>query len=150
MKGFTLIETLIVIAVLAIITTIGTLSFSNSKARKTVAIISNNIVFSLEEAKADAISGKGGVGHGIKFNSTSYVTFDGDTYNLSDTDNITHDLESGYSLDITTTDPDDSVVFSRITGDVNDEITITVGETNNPSNSKVISVGALGDINVVQ
>ncbi len=147
-RAFTLIEILVVIAIIAILAVVATVGFANTRINKTIDITTKNILFSLEEAKSNSLSGKGGTSHGIYFSSSSYTVFSGTSYVENNPDNKITTIDS--AIEITTTIPNGYVIFSRLNGNVTNTGTITVREKADTSNSKTISIGSLGDINMVQ
>jgi len=147
-KAFTLIEIIIVMAIIAVLATIATMGMANARTNKVLEITAKNIVFSLEEAKGKSLSGKGGENHGIYFTANSFTTFNGSSYSALDPENVTETIDS--KISIVNNAPSNSVIFSRVTGNANAALTITVREINDTSNSITINVGALGDINMVQ
>lgn len=144
--GFSLIEVLAVLVILGILFLIAVRSFSGATNSKVLSTSADALVSVLERAKADAVSGKNGLDYGVKFNTDSYVYFEGDTYDPDAVTNIVHTLDERLELSNTITDPYDSVVFSRISGDASEEATVTLYRAAEPSDAYVITIGALGDV----
>ncbi|HTK33207.1 MAG TPA: GspH/FimT family pseudopilin [Candidatus Paceibacterota bacterium] len=148
--GFTLIEILLVIAIAGILLSIGTYWYNTARSNAIVSTTTDSIVSALEQARSNAISGKNGASFGVKFNSDSYVTFMGSAYSTSSASNSTTTIDSGATLTNTITDPNDAIVFTRLTGATNSTATVTVMEIANPARKKNIVVESLGNIGVVQ
>lgn len=149
-KGFTLIETLIAIAIIVILLAISIISISSYRDAKVVQTTANEIAFKLEEAKANSIAGKNSSAFGIHFTNNSYTYFQGNSYNLSDPNNITPSFPENYSISTNLTGGATDIVFARLTGKPNIYGSITVQKDNSASTTKTISIGVLGDISVVQ
>ncbi len=148
-KGFTLIETLIAIAIIVILLAVSIISISSYRDAKVVQTTANEIAFKLEEAKANSIAGKNSSAFGIHFSSDSYTYFQGNSYNSSDPNNITPPFPENYTISTNLTGGATDIVFARLTGKPNIYGSITL-QKNNASTSKTISIGVLGDISMVQ
>lgn len=150
-RGFTLIETLIVLGIVVVLITVATVNFNSSRDKKALQVLGQDIVFALEEAKSNAMSGKGGSAYGVRFGTTSYTTFKGSTYNASDSSNVVHTIDSTkFDLSNTLVGTDGAITFARITGAANISATTTISLKSNPADKYEIYIGILGDINVVQ
>lgn len=148
-RGLTLIEILIVVIVIAVIASIGISAFIGQRSKREIQTIADGIVMTLGRAKADALSGKNGSSFGVYFSSTTYSYFTGPIYNASDTSATYTSISSQYV--ITDTVPGStSIVFSRLTGFPVATGTVTVTDSTDSSNKKIISIGTNGDISVIQ
>lgn len=143
-SGFTLVEVLVVLAILSVLSTLGMVSWTAARERAELTAVANTIVLHLEESKARAVAGTGGVPHGVWFGDDRYVQFAGATYDPDDVTNAVHTLDGSFSLSVTS--GEDEVVFARITGMVEDALTITVARTSDPSAARTMIVGNGGDI----
>ena len=148
-KGFSVVEMLFVIAIMGIILSVTMYSYSTMRIKKQVEVAVDSINFRLEEAKTNALSGKGGASFGIQFGTSTYTYFKGSSYSSSDASNITTSI-SGAIISTNLTGAASSVIFTRITGVPQVTGTITITSTTNASTTAVITIGTLGDINVVK
>lgn len=151
-RGFTIVEILITLSILALLFLIGTMSFSRNVAEKELQTIADNIVAKLELAKSNAVTGKNGQNYGVKFNSASYVYFTGSAYIPSNESNETVTISSKFKITNDIPGSDDAIVFSKIKGNTNHSstVTLTVSEISNASSSIQLTIGKLGDITVVK
>jgi prepilin-type N-terminal cleavage/methylation domain-containing protein len=147
--GFTLIELIVAISIIAIIGGISVSTFYTARPSKERGTIADGIAAVLEQAKADAIAGKNGENYGVYFASTSYVYFGGNSYNSSDSNNKNYQIPSGWQLN-ETIPGGSSVIFIRITGLPQAIGTITASLTSGGASSTSVSVGSGGDINVIK
>ncbi len=146
--GFTLMEILISIAVLGLLAALAVANFGGTRTDKVLKITATNIAFALEEAKSNALAGKGGENHGLHISEDTFIVFSGNSYNASDPDNRPQTIDS--QLMLTTTASSEAIIFSRITGNVPAVSTTTISETADSSHKIEIVVGTLGDITVIE
>jgi len=149
-RGLTLIEIIVSISILLIVLAIGLLSFSDAKNKKELHSTADTLILRMEEMKTNAISGKGGSSFGVKFNTDSYTLFQGSSYNISDPENIVHDIPDIFEINTTIENSDVSIVFERLSGEASSSDTITISEISDPSNTISISIGSLGNISIVE
>lgn len=144
-QGFSLIEILVVVAIVTALAVVGLLSLTSMRDRLLLDDAQSSLAFHLEESKARAVAGTGGVEHGVYFSEDTYVQFLGDVYDPGDASNTAHALDPGLTL---TTDilGDEVVIFSRITGTVDEAVTLTLSLNNDPTKTRVIIIGEGGDI----
>lgn len=144
-NGFTIIELLIVIAILGLLLGV-VFGLSSAKREQELRVITDTIVFTLEEAKANAIAGKYGTPHGIAFNTGSYTLFSGSTFSASGEHNRTHHIADRFTIQTTFGGTHHAVIFARITGAATPAGSITVTDVDQASNSSTITIGTGGDI----
>lgn len=149
-KGFTLIEIIISISIISILTVIAVNTLSGASDRKELEGIADSVVAELDQAKANSQAGKDGESHGIKFNSDSYITFSGSSFDVDDSNNQTFNINSE-KFDITEdiSNVDNAVIFSKIYGEIGDTVTITIADLDD-SNSIDVIIGKLGEVSVIK
>lgn len=141
-------EVLISIAIVGLLSAVAVVNFGGTRTNKILEITATNISFALEEAKSNALSGKGGENHGVYVDTNRFIVFRGSSYSSSDIGNRPQTIDG--KLSITTTAPSNSIIFTRITGNSNAISTTTISETADPTNKIEIVVGTLGDITVIE
>lgn len=144
-RGFSLVEILVVLAVIIALTTIALWSLGSMSERLLLRSAVSDIAFVLEAQKAKAVSGTGGVAQGVFFNASSYTEFAGSEYDEDEDDNFTHSLDSRLVLS-TDIIGEESIIFSRITGATGDSVTVTVSLANDATRFRTVVVGLGGDI----
>lgn len=140
--GFTLMEILISVSVLVILGALAVIAFSGSQKDTVLKSRANTLVFHLEEARTEAVSGKNGESHGIVFEENSYTLFSGSTYDSEDPENTTYEIEEGLEL----TASDDTIIFERVSGNTEGAATITVSYVDESTESINILVSRLGAV----
>ncbi len=151
-RGFTLLEILFSIAILAIIFLITVKSFSGEVAEKELQSIADNIVAKLELARSNAITGKNGQNYGVKFGESYFTYFSGSSYISSNQINERTDIGDKFVITNDIPGADDVIVFSKMKGDINHSgpITITISEVSNSENTIQLKIGKLGDVSMVE
>jgi Tfp pilus assembly protein FimT len=148
-KGFTLIEILISIAIMMVMISIGITVFYSSKKAATLTASSDGVISTLEQARSNALSGKDGSDYGVRFSTSTYTFFTGDTYNSSDSSNIIYQTNAGTTITSSLGGSGNTVVFYRLTGLPSATGTVTVSQQS-PSKSHVITIGSQGNVTIQQ
>lgn len=148
-KGFTIAEIIVAVAIMTLVTSVGVVTFVSSKNSANLNYYTDRIISSLEQARSNSASGKGGSSYGIKFatSTLTYTLFTGSTYSSSDVNNVVTQIGTGYTLSTNLTASSTTIVFSRLTGAPNATGTVTLLQQAT-SKSKVITVGSQGNITV--
>jgi|GEM_PF-5321948 len=141
-RGFTLIEIMVVIGIMMLLFSVGVLSINMLLERMVINAATNELIFTLEEAKAGAVAGSQGDVHGVYFSGNGYTEYIGDI----DNHNVTHDLDGRLQLETDIINTDNSVTFSRITGAASQRTTITISFKDQPEKQSVVVIGKGGDI----
>ncbi|MES3031414.1 MAG: prepilin-type N-terminal cleavage/methylation domain-containing protein [Patescibacteria group bacterium] len=149
-KGFSMLEIMITVAIVAVIAGIVAYSFGTLRARKQLEITVDSIGSKLEEAKANALAGKGGTSFGIVFASTTYTYFRGTTYSSSDPANVVYNLASNLEITRTLSGGGSQILFARLTGLPSATGTLSVRSSSPSSTTARIIVGTYGDISVIK
>lgn len=148
-KGFTIAEIIVAIAIMILVSSVGVVTFVSSKNSANLNSYTDGIISSLEQARSNAVSGKGGSSYGIRFatSTLTHTLFIGSTYSSSDASNVVTQIGSGYTISTNLTASSTTIVFSRLTGVPSATGTITLLQQAT-SKSKVITVGSQGNITV--
>lgn len=149
-KGFSLLEIIISIAIIGILTTIVVNSSQVSILKKEQESIIQSMIAQLEKAKANAQAGKNGSEFGIKFNPQEYIYFSGSTFSVNNDENIFFVINSQFEITETISNGDNSIVFSKILGRPNTTATITVSHIDNRIPNKSFQIEATGDISIIE
>jgi prepilin-type N-terminal cleavage/methylation domain-containing protein len=121
-SGFTLVELLIVIALLAIIAGVTFPFYSNILFRNSVDISNQAVSQSLRRAQLLSQSGESDSSWGIYLTSSTLTVFSGDTYATRTTSlDENHGLSDGLTIT-----GDTEIVFEKFTGDLPTAKSITL------------------------
>lgn len=146
LRGFSFIELMVVIAVVALLATVAVVSLSAMQERLLLNSARSNVAFHLEEMRAKAVAGSGGVSHGVNFSRDRYVQFQGGSYSAIDSQNSVHVIDDRLEIVTDIIGNSKSIVFDRITGTTGSRVAVTIRSRMNPENQQVVVVGTGGDI----
>lgn len=135
-KGFTVIELMVVIAVITVVTITSFVMISKLNAKSSFNNAKTIITSTLQESRNKAVTGYGTSDQGVLINSNELVLFEGSSYSGTGT---TVYLPPAISLSA----PGTTVVFKRITGKAN---TATNFILSNSAGSSTISISSNGSI----
>ncbi len=151
-RGFTVIELMLVIGIIAILSVVSFVGLSGRKSKTELDGVSKQMVSLLREAQSRSVSQSSSTIWGVRFeNSTAttpfYALFSGDSYSTSteaghyalpsDMAYATGTLASGASVDIT---------FAQISGAASATASITVYLVSQPDSSSTLTVSSAGAI----
>ncbi len=143
-KGFTVLELLVVMAILGIVVSITMASFASLRQSKSLQVEALSVLSLLEKARADTLGSKGALQYGVHVETTKAVLFSGATYSSGNSSNITAVLNPLIQISaITLTGGGANVVFDRLTGETGQYGTLTLSLLS-ASSSKIISVSQTG------
>lgn len=148
-EGFTLLELLIVIAILAILASFGTGFFINYARSSEINSAYKSIISNLKEAQAKSISGEEGLKWGVRFaNDTSdyYELFSTPT-NYSDASKIiraTGYLPGGIYFTQPAESASTTIIFEKIRGTTAANAGVVISSSNNQT--KNVNVTTAGNI----
>jgi prepilin-type N-terminal cleavage/methylation domain-containing protein len=145
-KGFTIIELLIVITILAIISAVVLTSLSSINTSQAIDKDAQAIVAYLDQAKSNTLASKDASQYGVRFASTTITLFKGSTYNSSEPENRTYLLNPATIIKtVSLTGGGLDVVFSRLTGETAQNGTILVSSTR-ASTTRTVTIYKTGAI----
>lgn len=143
--GFSIIEALIAIAVIAILAGIIIFSFSGVRDSQVLHAGAEEIVTLLTSARSKTLASLSNSQWGVYFEEDKMTLFRGDSFpGVGDPDNQEVSLDALLSIsDVTLSGGANSVVFERLSGRTNQVGTITVSLDSGAA-ARVIRIGATG------
>lgn len=144
MKGFTLIEFLIMAAIIILLGTFGVIAFSNYNKKYTLEYARTKIIAEINYARSQTLGSENRSSWGIRFESSRIIRFKGTAYNSGDPSNAEVLLPRDTSINSINLGGSLDVVFDRLTGRTSNNGTITLGLISNPQASTTISIYASG------
>jgi prepilin-type N-terminal cleavage/methylation domain-containing protein len=146
MKGFTLIEIIIVVVILAVLTAMALTSFSSFRQNQTLNSDTNKIVSVINEARSKTLSSQDFSQYGVHMESSRVILFKGAVYPSGgiSTTTLSAILEiSGISLNGGGSD----IVFQKITGKTDQYGTLIIRVKADASKTKTINISSTGITN---
>lgn len=140
MRGFTLIEMLLSVALIGIIAAIGTPIYQSFQVRNDLDIATQTIVQNISRAKILARSMDRNSAWGVKIQTGDVTLFQGSSYNNRD---ITLDESTAISTSITTSGTLE-YVFAKFTGYPSSAATTTL--TSQLNETRTITVNTRGSV----
>lgn len=125
-KGFTILETLMVIAILAVLATFVVMSFKNFNSAQALNKDAGLVVSVLNQARVLTLASRNNYQYGAHIATGQIVLFRGGSYSSSTTTNTTLSFNSGVSASTSLTGGGSDVIFERLTGKTSDNGTITL------------------------
>lgn len=140
--AFTVIELIIVVAILGVLMTIITSSFANFHRNSILNTEAINLVTLINKARVLSISAKNDTQYGVHLESGKAVLFEGGAYSPSSSTNETHIFETGLTLsNITVQGGGTEIVFNKITGSTSNSATTTLLITGTTASTTVVVMG---------
>lgn len=146
-RGFSLVETLVVLAVASLVTIIVVSVFSNTASRETLNKQKAIAVSLLETARGSTLSAKNASVYGVHFESAKAVLFAGQTYNAADPSNTVEMFSPSTRISqISLAGGGSEVIFNRLTGETQQFGTIQISLVASSTQTKTITVFQTGII----
>ena len=146
-RGFSLIEILIAIFIFGLLLAIGFLSYRFFEYGTELDIEAQSILAISKLAQTKTLASEGASQYGVHFEADKYVFFKGDTYIDGAADNEVHQLPSRLDIySIVLNGGGNDVIFERISGITNQDGTIGLQITSDPSQTKTINISPFGKI----
>lgn len=139
-NGFTLLEILLVVALIVAVAGLSVPIYQSFQVTNDLDIAVNTIAQSSRRAQILAESGQGDKNWGVYMDSTKIVVFRGDAYSGRPQED--QDVDEEFEVPVTITIPQSEVVFSKISGDPNTTVSITVAASN--GNTRDVSINEVG------
>ncbi len=142
--AFTLIEVLIVVAIVGILAAISVNGFGAFATRSGADASARVVLSALEEARARTLSAEGGTSYGVHFGSTTVTVFAGETYDAGDTSNEVRTLRRAEISSVSLTGGANTIVFARLIGTASATGTVTVVQSVDVTLSRTITIHESG------
>lgn len=155
-KGFTMVELLLTMSILAILFTVVTTSLSTVISKSNIQSAAEILIADMREQQIKAMAGYelitgGGTDYGVVVFSDKYILFSGDSYIEGMDDNFTVNLQPGLEFD-TSSLPFSTVVFERMSGEVasfNDSLHTIIIRNPTTQESRSLVFNSLGVVELL-
>ena len=147
--GFTFLEVLIAVAIIAVVAALVFVSFNRSNQVSALSGSTEVIVSVIQEARTLTLASKAASQYGVHFSVDEVVLFKGATYSTSDPENRTTRIHPLVRISvITLSGGGTDVVFKRLTGGTDQNGTITLELASDPSRQEMVTVTITGIVEV--
>ena len=145
-KGITLIEILVVLAILVIIIGVTLPSFQNMRENQIFKTTLSEVMSTINKARGESMSSVNSLEYGVHFESDQVVIFSGTVYSAGAADNVITEVTSPASIsDISISGGGSDLYFDRLSGAPNNTAEITVST---PNLSDVIEISGTGIVSI--
>lgn len=148
-KGFTLLEMIIVVGILAILLTLSFAAIQLFTGQVNLDTSSQQVLSTLQLARNRTLASTGEMQHGVHFETSKYVLFEGSTYDSMDPDNQEFNLSSVEIYEINITGGDD-VVYDRIRGTTSNNGNVKIRLTADNTKTETILVNSSGSVSLLE
>jgi len=143
-KGFTLVETLVVLALIGLMSAVSLASFASLSRHEALSGNTAALAARLRDARARTLASVGGMQYGVHISTTSITFFRGALYDPATSTNDVFTL-SQYVQASTSIQ---NFVFERVTGNSSASGTIDMFLLSDPTQKKTLTVQTSGLVNV--
>lgn len=150
MKGFTLIEILVVIAVIFILSGIVFSSYSSFRIQTEVNSSAQEVLNFLRLAQSKTVASESADNYGVHFEQTKIVLFKGTVYNALDPNNKTYDFSEVEIIpgEIILNGGGNEVIFGRITGQTTNYGTVKIQSKKDNSKFLFVKIESSGEASI--
>ena len=144
-RGFTLVELLVSIAILALLATLTYETFQKTNLSKALDTDALNVLSTLREARSLTLASKNASPWGVHLASSSVTLFQGTTYNAGGATNVVTNLSSQVNVSsITLSGGGSDVVFQRLSGEATESGNTTLSLLASSSVKRTITIYKTG------
>ncbi len=143
--GFTLAETLMVVAITVMVSMIMFFSFSNYSSTEALSKDQARVVSVLEKARALTLDSYNSSQYGVHFATSTVTIFTGTTYNPANSSNLVTTLNPRVQIsNITLVGGGSDILFNRLSGETNQMGTTTLSLVANDSVTRTVAIYSTG------
>lgn len=144
-KGFTMIEIVIVVAIMALLLAVIATPFQSFRNSKALDTTSEEALSLLSEARGNTLSAKEGYQYGVHVESSKMVLFRGGTYSSLDANNKTVILDSALEISsIALAGAGSDIIFDKLTGKTSQPGSFVIRVKSDTSKTRTITVVGTG------
>lgn len=145
-RGFTLVEILVVIAIVSIISAGAVFSLARFRSESSLSAGADFVKTYLDRSRVSALAKEDGAGYGVKINSNNLVWFPGQVFNPDDPANETIGLAGDVEIASVSLENEGSAVFfNNLTGTTSPG-SITLAVSSDPAQTATIYVNRNGAV----
>lgn len=143
-NGFTLIEILIVLAIIGLLITVVALPLNQFRNNQTLQNSTNSTIAVLNDARAKTLAGLDDSNYSIAIFSDKLVLFKGQTYSATDSTNENYFFDPGITASWSLIGGSNVISFDRLEGSTSQPGTITIQLSSGPT--RVVTISSTGTV----
>lgn len=143
-QGFTLIDIVIVTAIMALLVASAIAPFSQFRDTKVLEVSTEQALALLSRARSDTLAAKQGIQYGVHFEASKMVLYRNATYSALEPTNEETLLDSTIEISSISLGGGSEVLFQRLTGKTSSVGTIVFRVKSNPSETRTVTVSGTG------
>ncbi|PJE73422.1 MAG: hypothetical protein COV02_02820 [Candidatus Terrybacteria bacterium CG10_big_fil_rev_8_21_14_0_10_41_10] len=148
-NGFSLMEVIVVIAIVGVITTFAGVSFSAFRNAKLLDSTAQDILSLINTARVKSISSENASRYGVHFEADRAVLFAGNSFVEPSASNMELNLSPSVEIsEVSLFGEGADVVFERITGETGNYGSVTVRISSDASKTKIIEIRSAGSVEI--
>lgn len=144
-SGFTLPETLMVVAITVMVAAMMLFSFSTYGSTEAISKDEGRVVSTLEKARSMTLDSYNSSQYGVHFELNTATIFAGTVYSAADSSNIVLNLNSKVKFEnVSLAGGGSDIIFNRLSGETNQTGIVTLSLTSNATTTRAITIYATG------
>lgn len=149
-RGVTLVEGLVVVAILVLVSTVGVRQFLHFTDDEELSAAAATVRAALEDARARTLASQGGLVYGVRVEGGGLVLFPGATFDAGNAGNEDVSVPASVELISALAGGGSDVSFARLTGAASATGSVTARLKKDMSREKVVTVNATGLVELTE
>lgn len=149
MKGFTLIEMIIVVSITAILASMAFVSFGRIINYNSIESQAQSVRSHIERARIFTLASKNNSSLGVIFSTSTVRVFQGTTFVSASSSDQVYEVDNNQSIiNISFSGGGNTIFFNKITGEPNKTGTVTVTSKSNTDDRRTVVIYQTGVVDI--
>lgn len=149
MKGFTLIEMIIVVSITAILASMAFVSFGRIINYNSIESQAQSVRSHIERARIFTLASKNNSSFGVIFSTSTVRVFQGTTFVSASSSDQVYEVDNNQSIiNISFSGGGNTIFFNKITGEPNKTGTVTVTSKSNTDDRRTVVIYQTGVVDI--
>jgi len=153
MKGFTLLEILVVVSIVVLLVSAGVSAFQTLRFRMDIDMAAQEIVAVLRSARVKTLASEDASFYGVYFDELEeyFILFKGGVFNPDNSANVVYNLPGSVEISaVNLGESNPSVIFERIEGTTESSGSVVISLKKDQEFSKIIYIQSSGQVGIGQ